>query len=173
MSPPSDFFERVKFSLTYTEIPWLVKLSLTGKRFNFPGTVTHFTLNCEEIRNTDVLFEYWIGSKIGGQQFNKLLLCLTSKTQLCLCIRLLYFTWDGFGEVNVMKIVNCKRKFCSVRILFTNFTLPYMSHIIGVLNCSLWYKTYCKTHCCLWCKGWSAVLSPLERSFLTCTEQIV
>ena len=24
---------------------------------------------------------------------------------------------------------NCKRKFCSVRILFTNVTLPYMSHI--------------------------------------------
>ena len=32
---------------------------------------------------------------------------------------------------------NCKRKFCSVRSLFTNVTLPYMSHIIGVLNCSL------------------------------------
>ena len=44
----------------------------------------------------------------------------------------IYFTWDGFGEVrlNVMKIVN--DKFCSVRILFTNVTLPYMSHIIGV-----------------------------------------
>ena len=26
-------------------------------------------------------------------------------------------TWDGFGEVNVMKI--CKQKFCSVTILFT------------------------------------------------------
>ena len=41
MSPPSDFFERVKFSLTYTEIPRLVKLSFTGKRINFPGMVTH------------------------------------------------------------------------------------------------------------------------------------
>ena len=41
--PPSNFFERVYFSLTYTEIPWLVKLSLTGKRINFPGMVTHVT----------------------------------------------------------------------------------------------------------------------------------
>ena len=32
---------------------------------------------------------------------------------------------------------NCKRKFCSVRTLFTNVTLPYMSYIIGVINCSL------------------------------------
>ena len=38
-----------------------------------------------------------------------------------------------------------------------------MSHIIGVLNCSLESKAYCKTHCCSWCKGWSAVPSPLER----------
>ena len=37
-----------------------------------------------------------------------------------------------------------------------------MSHIIGVLNCSLLNKAYCKTHCCSWCKGWSAVPSPLE-----------
>ena len=56
--PPSDFFERVKFPLTYTEIPRLVKLSLTGKRINFPGIVTHVTHKCcEEMRNTDVLFE--------------------------------------------------------------------------------------------------------------------
>ena len=41
--PPSDFSERVKFPLTYTEIPRLVKLSLTGKRINFPGIVTHVT----------------------------------------------------------------------------------------------------------------------------------
>ena len=34
----------------------------------------------------------------------------------------MYFTWDGFGEVNVMKI-------CSGRILFTNVTLPHVSHI--------------------------------------------
>ena len=38
---PSDFFARVKFSLAYTEIPWLVKLSLTRKIINFPGMVTH------------------------------------------------------------------------------------------------------------------------------------
>ena len=36
-----------------------------------------------------------------------------------------------------MKIVSLNEKFCSVRILFTIVTLPYMSHIIGVvLNCS-------------------------------------
>ena len=40
MSLPSDFFIRVKFSLSYSEIPWLVKLSLTGKRINFPCMVT-------------------------------------------------------------------------------------------------------------------------------------
>ena len=38
-----------------------------------------------------------------------------------------------------------------------------MSHIICVLNCSLLNKAYCKTHCCWWCKGWSAVPSPLEK----------
>ena len=43
MSPPSDFFERVQFSLTYTEIPRLDKFSLTGKRINFPGIVTDVT----------------------------------------------------------------------------------------------------------------------------------
>ena len=37
-----------------------------------------------------------------------------------------------------MKIVSLNEKFCSLRILFTNVTLSYMSHIIGlVLNCSL------------------------------------
>ena len=29
-------------------------------------------------------------------------------------------------------------------------TLPYMSHIIGVLNCSLQNKAHCKPHCCSW-----------------------
>ena len=38
-----DFFDRVRFSLTYTEIPWLDKLSLTGKIINFPGIVTDVT----------------------------------------------------------------------------------------------------------------------------------
>ena len=38
-----DFFERVRFSLTYTEIPWLDKLSLMGKIINFPGIVTDVT----------------------------------------------------------------------------------------------------------------------------------
>ena len=38
-----NFFERVQFSLTYIEIPWLDKLSLTGKRINFPGIVTDVT----------------------------------------------------------------------------------------------------------------------------------
>ena len=31
-----------------------------------------------------------------------------------------------------MKIVSLNETICSVRILFTNVTLPYMSHIIGV-----------------------------------------
>ena len=49
------------------------------------------------------------------------------------------FTWDGFGEVNVIKIVNEKNFVPYVRTLFTNGTLPYMSHgIIGVINCSLY-----------------------------------
>ena len=43
------------------------------------------------------------------------------------------FTWDAFGEVNVIKIVN--ENF--VRTLSKNVTLPYMSHIISVINCSL------------------------------------
>ena len=30
--------------------------------------------------------------------------------------------------------VDCKWKCCSVRILFTNVTLPYMSHIVGFLK---------------------------------------
>ena len=52
MLPPSDFFERVQFSLTYIEIPWLDKLPLTGKIMNFPGIVTDVTQEyCEEIRN--------------------------------------------------------------------------------------------------------------------------
>ena len=38
-----------------------------------------------------------------------------------------------------MKIVRLNDNFFffSVRILFRNATLPYMSHMIGVLNCSL------------------------------------
>ena len=46
-----------------------------------------------------------------------------------------------------MKIVSLDEKFCSVRILhcLQNVTLPYMSHIIGVLNCRLSNKAYCKT----------------------------
>ena len=46
-----------------------------------------------------------------------------------------------------MKIVSLNEKFCLVRILhcLQNVTLPYMSHIIGVLNCRLQNKAYCKT----------------------------
>ena len=55
----------------YTEIPWLVKLSLTGKKINFPGIdgnyVTHYKYSME-IRNTDVLFEKQISIENGGQQ---------------------------------------------------------------------------------------------------------
>ena len=36
-----------------------------------------------------------------------------------------------------MKIVSLNEKFCSVRILFINLTLPYMSHIIGKVSCFL------------------------------------
>ena len=38
---PSDVFERVKFSVTYTEIPRRVKLFLTAKIINYHGMVTH------------------------------------------------------------------------------------------------------------------------------------
>ena len=44
-----------------------------------------------------------------------------------------YLVWFWGSKCNE----NCKRKFCSVRILFTNVSLPYMSHIVGVLYCSL------------------------------------
>ena len=49
--------------------------------------------------------------------------------------------------------------------MFTNVTVSYLSHIIGVLNCSSPHcnKCCCKTHCCSRCKGRSAVPSPLER----------
>ena len=46
----------------------------------------------------------------------------------------IYFYVGWFWRSKCIK--NCKRKFCSVRTLFTNVTLPYMSHIIGVINCS-------------------------------------
>ena len=48
---------------------------------------------------------------------------------------IIYFTWDGFGEVNVMKFVN--------RIVSKDFVYKYNAslnmsqYIIGVLNCSL------------------------------------
>ena len=84
--------------------------------------------------------------------------------QLCVCIRraaiyryIFYLVWFWGSKCKG----NCKRKCFLVRILFTNVTLPYsMSHIIGVLNCSLQSKAYSKTHRCSWFKGWS---SPLER----------
>ena len=38
---------------------------------------------------------------------------------------IIYFTWDGFVEVNVMKIVN--------------------ENVVQ--------QACCKTHCCSWCKG--------------------
>ena len=64
---------------------------------------------------------------------------------------IIYFTWDSFGEVNVMKIVNdnvVEQGFCLQKDASLN-----VSHIICVLNCSLLNKAYCKTHCCSWCKG--------------------
>ena len=52
-----------------------------------------------------------------------------------------YLGWFWGSKCNE----NCKRKFCSVRInLFTNVALPYMPHIIGVLNCSLQNKPHCR-----------------------------
>ena len=57
---PLTSVKELQFSLTYTEIPWLVKLSLTAKKINFPGMVTNVTRQyCEEIRNTDVFFELY------------------------------------------------------------------------------------------------------------------
>ena len=61
-------------------------------------------------------------------------------------------------------------KICSVKTLFTNVTFAYMSHIIGVINCSLQNKAYCKTHCCSWCK---ACPQSVGKIFLTCIVQIV
>ena len=52
-----------------------------------------------------------------------------------------------------MKVVSLHEKFCSVRILFTNVTRPYMSHIIGVLT------VQCKIK--LTARRWKG--SPLER----------
>ena len=43
---------------------------------------------------------------------------------------LFYLGWFWGSKCNV----DCKWKFCSVRILFTNVMLPYMSHIVGVLR---------------------------------------
>ena len=48
---------------------------------------------------------------------------------------MLYFTWDGFGEVNVMEIVN-KTVFQHYFVYKCNASLN-MSHIIGVQNRSL------------------------------------
>ena len=45
-----------------------------------------------------------------------------------------------------MKIVNDHPQFCSVRILFTNATLPYMSHIIDVRLSSVRWKDIIHVH---------------------------
>ena len=47
-----------------------------------------------------------------------------------------YLAWFWGSKCNE----NYKRKFCSVKILSTNVTLPWLSHIIGVRNCSLQNK---------------------------------
>ena len=54
---------------------------------------------------------------------------------MLLHIYIYIFNFEWFWGSKCNK--NCKRKFCSVRILFTKGTLLCMSHIIGVLNCSL------------------------------------
>ena len=57
---------------------------------------------------------------------------------IIIIIIIIILLWDGFGEVECNEnFVSDHPQFCSVRILFTNATLPYTSHIIGVLNCSL------------------------------------
>ena len=67
---------------------------------------------------------------------------MSPPSDFSLCIRLLnidtyfYVGWVWRCKWNK----NCKRQFCSVRTLFTDVTLPYMSHIIGFINCSLWNK---------------------------------
>ena len=70
VTAPSDFFERVKFSLTYTEIPGLFTLSLKGKRVNFPSIAT--MLHTDIVRRSENLyrctFQILNRIKIGGQQ---------------------------------------------------------------------------------------------------------
>ena len=48
---------------------------------------------------------------------------------------MIYFTWDGFGEVNVMKIVN--ENVAQHDFVYKCNASLNMSHIIGVLNCLL------------------------------------
>ena len=43
-----------------------------------------------------------------------------------------------------------------------------MSHIIGVLNCSLLNKVYCKTHCYSWCKRLIGCPESVGKILLTC-----
>ena len=63
MSPLSDFFERVKFYLTHTEIPWLVKLSLTAKGLiNVPGMATMSHTNILSISEIQMFFSNTVDS---------------------------------------------------------------------------------------------------------------
>ena len=67
MSPPFDLFEKVKFSLIHTEISWLVTLSLTGKRMNFPDMATMSHTNI--LRRSEIqMFFSNNRIEIGGHQ---------------------------------------------------------------------------------------------------------
>ena len=55
--------------------------------------------------------------------------CYACLTKLCLCIRLLYMDMFYLGWFWGSKCnENCKRKFCSVRILFTNHASLHVTH---------------------------------------------
>ena len=101
--------------------------------------MSHTNIVRIEIQNTDVLFE---GLKKGGLRpcsNNKFLLCLT-KRHSCVYVYIdniyvIYFTWDGLGKVNVMKIILNENLYSKYLVFKCNASL-YMPHIIGVLNCS-------------------------------------
>ena len=100
MSAPSDLSERVKFFLTHTEILWLVKLSLRGKRMNFPGIATMSHTN--NLRRSEIqMFFSNNRIEIGGQQWYTFVMFDSEDTAVFMnkaatCI--LYFSWGGLGK---------------------------------------------------------------------------
>ena len=124
----------------YTEILRLVKLSLTRKRINFPGMATMSHTNILRIFEIQMFFS---NIKLDRSPIEdrrpaiinfmfdlKDTIVFLYKAAIHIYIYIFYLGWFWGSKVKCNE--NCKRKFCSVRILFTNVTLPYMSHIIGV-----------------------------------------